>query len=47
MALCLGVKLGGDTSYFGTIKHKAFFGEGREEITQDDVKNSINLVKIL
>lgn len=47
MALCLGVKLGGDTSYFGTIKHKAFFGEGREEITQDDVKNAINLVKIL
>ena len=46
MALVLGVKLGGDTSYFGEIKKKAHFGEGRENITQDDVKKALNLGKI-
>ena len=46
MALALDVQLGGDTSYFGKIKHKAHFGNGRKIITQDDVKNSINLGKI-
>jgi len=43
MALVLGVKLGGDTSYFGKTKHKANFGEGREIITAEDVKKAINL----
>ncbi len=43
MALVLGVKLGGDSSYFGEIKHKANFGEGREIITAQDVKRAINL----
>ena len=33
MALSIGVKLGGDTYYFGKIKSKPFFGEGREVIT--------------
>ena len=47
MALVLGLKLGGDTSYFGKIKHKATFGEGREIITKEDVKNALNLGKIL
>ena len=46
MALVLGVKLGGDTSYFGKIKKKAYFGEGREVITHKDVKKAINLGKI-
>jgi len=46
MALVLGLKLGGDTSYFGKIKHKATFGEGREIITKEDVKNTLNLGKI-
>jgi len=46
MALVLGVKLGGDTSYFGKLKKKAYFGEGREVITQKDVKKAINLGKI-
>ena len=43
MALVLGVKLGGDTSYFGEVKKKAHFGVGREIITKDDVLNAINL----
>ncbi|MEA2098718.1 MAG: adenosylcobinamide-phosphate synthase CbiB, partial [Campylobacterota bacterium] len=47
MALVVGVKLGGDTSYFGKIKKKAHFGHGRENITQNDVLKSINLGKIL
>ena len=44
MALALGVKLGGDTYYFGKLKKKPYFGEGREEINQEDVKNALNLV---
>ena len=47
MALTLGVKLGGDTSYFGKVKKKAHFGKGRESITPDDVKNALNLGRIL
>lgn len=43
MALSIGVKLGGDTSYFGKIKSKPFFGEGREIITQKDIQNALAL----
>ena len=46
MALALDVKLGGDTYYFGKLKKKPFFGEGREIITDDDVLNALNLGKI-
>jgi len=42
MAIGLGVRLGGDTSYFGKIKHKAEFGQGRKIITKNDVLNAIN-----
>ena len=45
MALSLGVKLGGDTSYFGSVKKKAFFGEGREEIISEDVANALSMRK--
>ena len=43
MALAIGVKLGGDTVYFGKLKKKAFFGEGREEITSNDIKLALKL----
>ena len=43
MALSLGIKLGGDTSYFGKIKKKPYFGEGREDITKKDIRNALNL----
>ena len=43
MALSLGIKLGGDTSYFGKMKSKPYFGEGREQITTDDIKNALTL----
>ena len=46
MALLLGVQLGGDTSYFGKLKKKPSFGQGREEITAQDVKNAVNFAKI-
>ena len=42
MALALKVKLGGPTSYFGKVKEKAYFGEGREEILKEDVLNALN-----
>ncbi len=43
MALSLGVKLGGDTSYFGKIKSKPYFGEGKEEISIQDIVHSLTL----
>lgn len=46
MALALGIKLGGDTSYFGKIKKKPYFGKGREIITEDDVRNALNFGRI-
>jgi adenosylcobinamide-phosphate synthase len=41
MALLLGVKLGGDTRYFGVLKKKPFFGRGRESIGDDDVLRAV------
>ena len=43
MALYLGVKLGGDTSYFGKIKHKAYFGFGREDILESDLQRALSI----
>lgn len=43
MALSLGVSLGGETSYFGKIKEKPYFGNGRKNITQDDLKRALTL----
>ena len=45
MALTLGVKLGGNTSYFGTTKEKAFFGQGRESIEAQDLQNMLYFAK--
>jgi len=41
MALSLGIKLGGPTSYFGEVKEKAYFGEGEEEIVQKDLQKAL------
>jgi len=43
MALALGVKLGGDTSYFGKIKKKAHFGSGKEVIVKEDVLKALQI----
>lgn len=44
MALALDLKLGGDTSYFGKIKHKANFGKGKEIIEADDVSKALAII---
>lgn len=41
MALSLGVRLGGDTRYFGKLKEKPSFGNGREAISKEDVKHAL------
>ncbi|HEX5623670.1 MAG TPA: adenosylcobinamide-phosphate synthase CbiB, partial [Sulfuricurvum sp.] len=43
MALCLDVALGGPTSYFGSVKNKSYFGEGKREITALDVRRALAL----
>ena len=40
-ALALNVKLGGPTSYFGKIKNKPFFGNGKENIENSDVLKAL------
>ncbi|WP_324171871.1 hypothetical protein [Sulfurimonas sp.] len=44
MALSLGIKLGGDTYYFGKLKKKTNFGHGRQDITEDDVKRALSIL---
>jgi len=44
MALCLDVTLGGDTSYFGKIKHKPNFGNGTKT-TQEALHFMLQLAK--
>ncbi len=41
MAGAVGVKLGGDTVYFGEMKKKPFFGDGKENIERDDVYKAL------
>ena len=43
MALAIGVKLGGDTSYFGKVKSKPYFGDGKAEIETDDICKALSL----
>jgi len=45
MALVLGVKLGGDTSYFGVMHKKPFFGSGKEEIEALDLERMLAFSK--
>ena len=47
IALGLGVKLGGPTSYFGKLKEKPFFGRGREIIENYDVLNALSIKRKL
>ena len=42
MALAIGVKLGGDTIYFGKLKKKAHFGEGRDNIGKEDILKALS-----
>jgi len=47
MALSLDIKLGGDTSYFGKVKKKPFFGSSREIIKKDDVIKALSIKNII
>ena len=43
MALAIGVKLGGDTSYFGKMISKPYFGDKRVNITRYDIEKALPL----
>ncbi len=43
MALALGIRLGGDTKYFGKLKSKPHFGEGRERLVSEDILKALSL----
>lgn len=43
MALSLDVSLGGSTPYFGKMKEKPYFGDGKREITDDDIRRALAL----
>ena len=45
MAVVLGLKLGGDTRYFGKVKKKPYFGVGREIIEESDLKKALSMQK--
>jgi len=45
MALAIGVKLGGDSSYFGKIKKKPFFGNGKDNIEIEDIYKALIIGK--
>ena len=47
MAISLGIKLGGDTAYFGKIKKKPYFGNGRKTITIKDIQQALLLQRRL
>ncbi|SFP13572.1 adenosylcobinamide-phosphate synthase CbiB [Hydrogenimonas thermophila] len=47
IALALGIKLGGATSYFGQIVNKPYFGDGREEIKREDIYRALKIKKRL
>jgi len=42
MALALGLKLGGPTSYFGELRQKPYFGNGKEDIESSDIERALS-----
>jgi len=45
MAYRVGVRLGGDTRYFGEIKQKPYFGDGKDVLSLDDVVKALSFSK--
>lgn len=45
MAGAIDVKLGGDTSYFGKIKSKPYFGDGKKLIEKSDILLALSFQK--
>ena len=44
MAIVLKIQLGGDTVYFGEVKKKATFGEGRAELKSNDIAHALRVI---
>jgi len=47
MGCVIGVKLGGEASYFGKIIKKPYFGVGKKEISKQDLLNALSFQKKL
>lgn len=47
IAGAIEVKLGGNTSYFGIIKSKPYFGEGKQTIEKNDILKALSFQKRL
>lgn len=45
MALAIDVKLGGDTYYFGKLKKKPYFGDGKSKIEESDILKALTFRK--
>ncbi len=45
MALAIGVRLGGDTKYFGELKKKPYFGDGKSNIEESDILKALTFRK--
>jgi adenosylcobinamide-phosphate synthase len=43
MAMAAGVRLGGPTFYFGKLRPKAYFGQGKEEIEKEDLLKALGM----
>jgi len=43
IALAIGAKLGGPTSYFGQLQDKAYFGKGKTLIEKEDILKALSL----
>jgi adenosylcobinamide-phosphate synthase len=43
MTLACEIKLGGDTYYFGSLKEKAHFGDGKEDVDDYDLRKALKI----
>jgi len=43
IALACEIKLGGDTYYFGSLKEKAHFGDGKEDVDDYDLRKALKI----
>ncbi len=45
MALAIDIRLGGDTKYFGELKKKSYFGDGKNNIEESDILKALTFRK--
>ena len=46
MAGALGIRLGGPSSYFGTVVDKPYLGDGLREVTDQDIRATHGLMLV-